>query len=89
MVNKENYINHFTEGQSFKKEIPSNDLVNKIKEIPFNYNRKNNTHMNWIALLAVASFIGFMLINFLHLNQTNQENNPFEAHLSNYNYYSL
>ena len=89
MDKKENYINHFIEGQSFKKEIPSNDLVNKIKEIPLKYKRENKTYLNWIALLAVACFIGFMLINFLHLNQTNQENNPFEAHLSNYNFYSL
>ncbi len=89
MNDKENYINQFVEGQSFKKESPSNELLIKLKEIPLNYERKTRSNLNWIALLAAACFIGFMVINFLHLNKSSQESSPFEVHVSNYNYYSI
>lgn len=89
MNDKENYINHFIKDQLLKKETPSNELIIKLKEIPLNYERKTRSNVNWIVILAAACFIGFMVINFLHLNQSSQESSPFEAHVSNHNYYSL
>jgi hypothetical protein len=89
MIEKNNLINHFLEGRSMTFKNPSNELVIKLKEIPMNYERKTRSNLNWIVLLAAACFIGFMVINFLHLNQSSQESNPFDAHFSNFSYYSL
>jgi hypothetical protein len=89
MIEKDTILNHFLESRSFEKENPSNELVIKLKEIPLKYERNLGSTMNWILLLAAACFIGFMAVNLHHLNQTNEEKNPFETHLTNYNYYSL
>jgi hypothetical protein len=89
MIEKDTILNDFLEGRSFKKENPSNELVLKLKEIPLKYERNLGSTMNWILLLAVACFIGFMVVNLRHLNQTNEEKNPFEGQVTNYDYFSI
>jgi len=89
MLEQDTILNHFLEGRSFTKENLSNELVIKLKEIPLKYERKISANLNWILLLAAACFIGFMVVNLHHLNQTNEEKNLFGTHLTNYNYYSL
>ena len=80
-------INHFIEAQPIEKTLPSSDFVSRLKQIPFDYHRIPTKQVNWFGFVAVASFIGFMLINLLHVNQSGTESNILETYISDYSYF--
>ncbi|MEY4573808.1 MAG: hypothetical protein RLZ10_3114 [Bacteroidota bacterium] len=79
MENQE--IENWLDKKESTRYLPSNELLHRIKQIPYQTNPAEKPIYHWMTWFAAACFVGFMLINLLNFTSKNSDKSNLEAYL--------